>query len=465
LVLYACHELKEDFHMLRILHIKALAAACAMLLPLLAHADLRTYVHAPDDSYQWSIEAETDLGVATGYSVRLVSQTWRGIEWTHWLSVIVPKELKHTDKAMLMVGGGNNRSSGPRQNSQETQALTMIASQTGAICAVIEQVPNQPLYDDMYEDDLIAHTYEQFLETGESDWPLLLPMVKSAVRAMDAVTEMTAEKANANISQFMVTGASKRGWTTWLAAAADPRIKAIAPMVIDTLNMPAQTEHQLLSYGEYSEQIQDYTERGLQDRMESVEGAKLLAIVDPYSYIDDISIPKLVVLGSNDPYWSVDSSSLYFPELVGDKWLFYDPNAGHGLSLNVVQPILAFYQSFLTGAPLPTLDWTKNGDGSISVSWEGSSGSPVLWEATSDTRDFRESRFESTLLEANGNSVTVIPEKPESGWKAYFVEVRFPSNPPLTSKSFSTEMTVIPDVYPNFGKVAGGDGDSPGEAG
>jgi len=439
---------------------KWLAGACALLLPLFAHADLQTYVNTPDDSYRWSIEAETDLGVATGYSVRLVSQTWRDIEWTHWLSVIVPKDLKHTDKAMLMVAGGSQRDSGPRQNSQEAQALTMIASQTGAICAVIEQVPNQPLYDNMYEDDLIAHTYEQFLETGESDWPLLLPMAKSAVRAMDAITEIAAEKANANVSQFMVSGASKRGWTTWLAAAADPRVKAIAPMVIDTLNMPAQTAHQLRSYGEYSEQIQDYTERGLQDRMESPEGQALLSMVDPYSYIQDIDIPKLVVLGSNDPYWSVDSSSLYFPDLIGDKWLYYDPNAGHGLSLNVVAPILAFYQSFLTGAPLPTLEWTKNGDGSLTVAWEGSAGSPVLWEATSDTRDFRESRFEATVLEANGNAVTVTPEQPETGWKAYFVEVRFPSNPPLSSKSFSTEMTVIPDTFPDYGKVAGSEAES-----
>ena len=438
---------------------KWLAGACALLLPLMAHADLRTYVHAPDDSYRWSIEEEVDLGVAIGYSVRLVSQTWRGIEWTHWLNVIVPKELKHTDKAMLMVAGGNNRDSGPRRNAQEAQALTMIAAQTGAVCAVLEQVPNQPLYEGMYEDDLIAHTYEQFLDTGESDWPLLLPMAKSAVRAMDAVAEVTAEKAEANISRFLVAGASKRGWTTWLAAAADPRIEAIAPMVIDTLNMQAQSEHQLLSYGEYSEQIQDYTERGLQERMDSEAGRELLAIVDPYSYIDELDIPKLVVLGSNDPYWSVDSSSLYFPDLVGDKWLFYDPNAGHGLSLNVVQPILAFFQSFLTGAPLPTLEWTKNEDGSLTVEWDGAEGRPVLWEATSDTRDFRESEFESTVLEANGNSVTVTPDEPESGWKAYFVEVRFPTNPPLTSKSFSTEMTVVPDTFPDYdSRLAGSEG-------
>lgn len=440
-----------------------IAAACALLIPLSAYADLQSYVNAPDDSFRWTIEDEMELPMATGYSVRLVSQTWRGIEWTHWLSVIIPNELRHPDKAMLMIGGGNNRAEGPRPNSQEAQALVLIAAQAGAICAVIEQVPNQPLFDNMYEDDLIAHTYEQFLDTGEWDWPLLMPMVKSAVRAMDAVTEVAAEKANANISQFMVTGASKRGWTTWLAAAVDPRIGAIAPMVIDTLNMPAQTEHQLLSYGEYSDQIRDYTERGLQARMASPEGQELLAIVDPYSYIDTIEIPKLVVLGSNDPYWSVDSSSLYFPSLVGDKWLFYDPNAGHGLSLNVVNPILAFFQSFLTGTPLPTLAWERDDNGGLTVTWEGATGTPVLWEAVSDTRDFRASEFVQRPLEADGNTVTVRPDMPETGWKAYFVEVRFGPNTPLPAKGFSTEMTVIPDTFPDYTKLAGGDGDAAGK--
>src|SRR5690606_5967674 len=53
--------------------------------------------------------------------------------------------------------------------------------------AVLFQIPNQPLYG-MVEDDLVAHTFEQFIQTGDPEWPLLVPMVRSAICAMDTVS-------------------------------------------------------------------------------------------------------------------------------------------------------------------------------------------------------------------------------------------------------------------------------------
>ena len=65
--------------------------------------------------------------------------------------------------------------------------------------AELRLVPNQPVVfkDDparkpRTEDDFIAYTWDKFLRTGDEKWPARLPMTKSAVRAMDAVTAFAA---------------------------------------------------------------------------------------------------------------------------------------------------------------------------------------------------------------------------------------------------------------------------------
>src|SRR5260370_36232928 len=100
-------------------------------------------------------------------------------------------------------------------------------------------------------------------------------MVKSVVKAMDAMQEFAKKEWKAEVKEFIVSGGSKRGWTAWLTATVDPRVKAIAPAVIDTLNMPKQLPHQLRSYGAYSDMIRDYTRRSLVPPPKTPAGEKL----------------------------------------------------------------------------------------------------------------------------------------------------------------------------------------------
>lgn len=410
-------------------------------------AGLKDYVAKPDDSYKFEIVDTKKIGGSTVYVVKLTSQTWHDIVWEHWLPVFVPATLKHADKGLLVVGGGNNGSAGPNFDSDELKVLGTLAATTGSICAGVMQVPNQPLFDGKEEDAIIAYTHEKYVNGEGEDWPLLYPMVKSAVRAMDTVQAIAKDKAGAEVQGFMVTGASKRGWTTWLSAAADPRVKAIAPIVIDVLNMGKQMEHQAMTYGGYSEQVADYTERNLQDQMNTPMGKQLLGQVDPYSFREELTLPKLLVIGTNDPYWTIDAANLYYDDLKGPKNLYYQANTEHDVSLNGVATISAFYSAMLEGTEFPTVNWTQDPAklNELTVNWTGEGGKPVLWQATSPNRDFRASQWTSTPLEGDHTTQVSIPA-PETGYVAYYVEVQFPGMMGLTSGACS-KMTVLPDTF------------------
>src|SRR5258705_10748191 len=111
--------------------------------------------------------------------------------------------------------------------------------------------------------------------------------------------EFDLKRWGRSIDSFTIAGASKRGWTSWLTAAVDPRIAGVAPMVIDMLNMPAQIKLQQATFGGLSEQVKDYANIDLPGRLDSDLGGNLLATVDPYSYRERLTQSKLIVLGTN----------------------------------------------------------------------------------------------------------------------------------------------------------------------
>lgn len=429
-----------------------LIGAFCIVANLATASPLAEYVNREDASYSFTVAEPQLLGTNTVYAVQMTSQTWQGIEWKHWLTIIKPEQVKHPDKSMLLITGGNNDRTAPNLKSVEARVVNQLATNTGTIVAMIEQVPNQPLFEGKEEDAIIALTFDKFLRGEGNDWPLLLPMVKSAVRAMDTVQAVAKKDMGADIGGFLVLGGSKRGWTTWLSAVVDKRVMGIAPAVIDMLNMVPQAKNQLASYGTFSEQIADYTENNIQARMNSPEGEQLRAIVDPYSYRDMLTLPKLIVLGTNDPYWNVDSSSTYFPELKGEKFLYYCANTGHDVNMGGIAAITAFYQSLVHGTKLPEMTWQRSSDGGLEVKWSDASGRAKLWKATAPSRDFRKAQWTSEDLPGQG-SVTVNVPAPEQGWLAYYVEVVF-ANPNGGTAGQCTTMTVLPDTYPFADAVA-----------
>src|SRR6185295_7859277 len=313
----------SPFHFGTVIH-ASFALICARSLAAEMDGPLERYVKGPDSSYSWKVVEKKQTDGLTTVHLEMQSQTWREHPWTHHMRIVRPAVLRNPDIAFLFItgdgdGGGN------------LSMLKILAERAGAVAAVVTRVPNQPLYDGRKEDALIAYTFDQYLKTGDETWPLLFPMAKSAVRAMDTVQAYAEKEHGQKIERFVVAGASKRGWTTWLSAAVDGRVKAIAPMVIDMLNMGVQLKWTAKVYGKQSEKIHDYTELGFDKRADDPVMTKLRGWVDPYTYRNRYTMPKLLLLGTNDPYWTVDSIRNYWDDLPGPKLIFQTPNAGHDL--------------------------------------------------------------------------------------------------------------------------------------
>jgi PhoPQ-activated pathogenicity-related protein len=402
-----------------------LALAAAWALP--AQAGLDEYVKKPDAAFTWTLASSKTTDGVTVHWIKLTSQVWQGIPWVHNLSIIEPKELAYPDAAVLFITGGKV-GDGPRDADLATGLA--LAKVCRARVAVLPQVPNQPLLDGKTEDTLIAETFVRYLDTKDEEWPLLFPMVKSAVKAMDAVQAFAKEQGKP-VARFVVTGASKRGWTTWLTGASDPRVKAIAPMVIPTLNLDAQNKHQLENFGgKFSEQIRDYTDRGLIGSESKPNAPELLAMVDPFTYRNRLTLPKLQINGTNDPYWTLDSLNLYWDELVGPKWVVYLPNAGHGLDKHreyALSGVGALFRHAIGETPFPKVSWKHDDQaGALRLVVDSSPApkSALVWDATSDSLDFRKSKWTSRPVESK-ETMTIVTERPASGNIAFFADLEY----------------------------------------
>src|SRR5690606_11987499 len=123
--------------------------------------------------------------------------------------------------------------------------------------------------------------------------------------------------------------------------------------------------HQLETWGEYSEQIADYTSKGLVQVMFDKPEIPLWRWVDPYTYRSKLTLPKLIINGTNDRYWTVDALNLYWDDLPGEKHVRYVPNAGHGLDggrEGALTTLAVFTQHVAQNRPLPKLKWDHTAD-------------------------------------------------------------------------------------------------------
>jgi PhoPQ-activated pathogenicity-related protein len=424
---------------------------------------LDRYVALTDLSFRY-VPVTTISGEGfTAHVLELTSQRWRDSAevnrplWRHWLTIVVPDEVS-SETALLLIAGGSNENQIP---ARINPLLALAAVANRSVTAELRMVPNQPLIfagesDSRTEDGIIAYSWDKYLRTGDDGWPLRLPMTKSVVRALDAITGFCGTSAGGRVEvcRFVLAGASKRGWTAWTTAAIDRRVVAIIPLVIDLLNIEASFEHHYRAYGFWAPAIAAYQASGIMRWAGTAELAALLKIEDPFSYRERLTQPKFIINSAGDQFFLPDSSSFYFDELPGEKYLRYVPNTDHSLhGSDARESAFAFYGAIAAGEPRPRFSWRFEPDGSIAVDAETRPIAVALWQATNPSaRDFRLQAIgpayrRSDLAPTGGGRFTANLAPPPRGWTAYFAELTFPSRGLFPFK-FTTGVRVVPEILP-----------------
>jgi PhoPQ-activated pathogenicity-related protein len=427
---------------------------------------LETYVNTDDPAFRYEI-VETEKGEAwTEYRIYLVSGTWLTEkevdepEWWHWLTLVVPDEQSESE-SLMHIGEGWRGDTIP---IAAREGMIQAALSTGSVIAHLSNIPFQPIdyvgdsAGGVFEDELIAYAWLQFLEGGATEdlhtWLPRFPMTRAVVRAMDVVQEV-CETGHKPVDAFFVTGASKRGWTTWTVAAIDERVIGMAPVVIDLLNMVPSFQHHWQCYGEWAPAISEYKDQGIMNWIETDEFLAMQKLIEPYQFLERLTMPKLLINATCDEFFVTDSWKFYWKDLKGESYLQYGPNAGHGLHGSYLpENLISFYQHTISNTRMPEFNWHISGD-TIYAKVDPSMDYEIrLWEAhNAANRDFKlyivgDEAWQMKSPEIRENGSYAIPlSAPENGYKGSLVELIFypDSDFPLT---FTTGTYILPDQYP-----------------
>ncbi|MBN3265242.1 PhoPQ-activated pathogenicity-related family protein [Pectobacterium brasiliense] len=407
---------------------------------------------------------------------KMTSQSWSPNDmvtpekWLHDVDIYIPESPK-TQRALVVVNNGVNHDNGSQKSRGPTdfseEVLTTIARTTHTIVISVSNIPNQYLtyqHDDkpLKEDDSVARSWVLFMDDPEQRklMSLHIPMSTSVSQAMRMAKK---ELTQWDINGFIVTGASKRGWTTWLTAISDPDVEAIVPFVIDLLDTDVALENMYRSYGgNWPVAFYPYYEKGIDKRVKTPNFSKLLEIEDPLRYINSIyqqrlAIPKYIVNASGDDFYVPDNTKFYYGKLPGDKSLRIVPNTDHhGILKFTEQSLISFLNRFQNKKVLPQVDsLIKNNV--LSVVFSEKPVKIIRWTAiNAEARDFRYAcgiRYTpSPITISPRNKIDIPLDYPSTGWVATYIEATFNDGYVAT-----TQVYITPDEkYVNTPPPSGG---------
>ena len=424
---------------------------------------MKDYIESTKSEFSYEIEDIIYEEEWTGFHIKMISGEWLdkkkvdNVEWSHYVDIVIPNDTE-TDTGIMFIDSGVTDDKYFRLDSISIG----YALKTKSIIVNIHNITFQPVnfldseQESFVEDDLIAYSWNQFLEGGakkkDIEWLPRLPMTRAVVRSMDLAQEIALQN-NKQLSEFVVSGASKRGWTAWTTAAVDDRVVGVVPIVIDMLNLVPSFENHYRSYGEFSPAVQDYVNYNIQDWMGTDEFKELMGYVEPYSFIDKFTMPKYIINAGSDEFFSTDSWRFYYDELADNKLIRYIPNTNHSLNGRYLnQDLISFFYRIVNNIDLPTLNWELIDDNlQVTLDYKGEYLVSIWRAFNEDVRDFRlwqeGELWQQTKINRNENNIFNIKlDSQEVGYQAIMVEFVLDCDSDFPMK-ISTGPYVIPDSY------------------
>ncbi len=396
---------------------------------------------------------------------QMISQSWspQGLvspaAWKENVTIAIPPHPK-THRAIIAV-------------DMPDATLFEIVKKTNSIVISLQTLPSRDLvYQNdnkpLEEDDSIARTWKLYMAdpSQRAELPLHVPMAASISQTIRlAKTELVQW----DIKKFIVTGASKRAWASWLSAVSDPDVDAIVPFVIDVLDTPKVMANMYHSYGgNWPLAFAPYYNQGIDKSTETADFAKLMKIEDPLQYMGTayqsrLAIPKYIVNASGDDFFVPDNTRFYYDKLPGIKSLRVVPNTGHmGIMGFIDQSLIPFVNRIQDNRPLPqviTAPYRQGGSSQLDVRFSEKPINVVRWTATNPVaRDFRFAcgiKYISTPLTLSAENTVQMPLSYNgAGWQASYVEATFSDGYIATTQVYITPDDKYPTTAPPGDKAS-----------
>jgi PhoPQ-activated pathogenicity-related protein len=274
-------------------------------------------------------------------------RSWHGEKWTHRARIYVPDNYKMEGKVGII---GTNRNFVPETNYEmgesehfkrgklykteiktEPEFCERTALDLG-IPIMIFTNPGSKIFG-LEEGALMGYTLEKIGETEDMSWYGYGAITYAYLRAitlLSSLPELQAKKA-------VLFGHSKRGLASSIATRIDPeRIAGVINSGQGGGNVLHYIATKFSEFGNRTINL-DYKATGpgfvpastnLMG-MNSPLGFQSILIWDPYMWRDEIKVPTMIVLGSNDELLGAEAGHGMYPHLNCDKALVTVENLPH----------------------------------------------------------------------------------------------------------------------------------------